>query len=108
MATLRARRSSRTSLAIRLTMIAVSVIFGETSPKRYALRVSAMVRRCQSKMPLCLIAFFDLASFAAADFQEAGIKDVPVPVHSRTPCGETGHPIPFPGTTAMPQVAWLS
>ena len=60
MATLRARRRTRTSLAIRLTMIAVSVIFGENCPKTYALRVSAVVRGCQSKVQVWSIAFFDL------------------------------------------------
>src|SRR5262245_52470 len=59
MATLRASRRTRTSLAIRLTVIAVSVIFGEIRPKRYPLRVSAAVPGCQSKILLRPIGFFD-------------------------------------------------
>jgi hypothetical protein len=59
MATLRARRSSRTSRAIRLTMIAVSVIFGEIRPKTYVVRVSAVVPGCQSKVRVWPIGFFD-------------------------------------------------
>jgi len=46
------------------------------------------------------------ASGANSHFQEAAIAAVPV--HYRTPSGETGHPIRFPCNCDIPQAALSS
>jgi hypothetical protein len=65
MATLRARRSSRTPLTIRLTMLAVSVIFGETRPKKQSLESIGCGTQVSIQIPAEPNHFFRYGLFVA-------------------------------------------